>query len=84
MAVGCEGNQLGDLIKSARTRGLIAAHDSPLLDVIEKALNWVAADRSQTGDSHHASHASRDDAWLIVHIVGAFIVRLAAGEPRTP
>ena len=80
----CEGNQLGDLIKSARKRHLLAAHDTPVLDAIEKALNLVAADRSETGESHHASDASRDDAWLIVHIVGAFIVRLATGEQRKP
>jgi hypothetical protein len=45
-------------------------------------MHWVAADRSQSGESHHASDATRDDAWLIVHIVGAFIVRLAAGGER--
>lgn len=82
-ALGCQGNQLGDLIRSARAKGLLAGHDTPLLQAVEKALHWVAADRSVTGESHHASDASRDDAWLIVHIVGAFIVRLAAGSQRT-
>jgi hypothetical protein len=80
--LGCEGNALGPLIKSARNKGLLAAHDSPLLDSVVAAMNWVAADRSEKGESHHASDASREDAWLIVHIVGAFIVRLAAGEAR--
>ena len=80
--LGCKGNQLGNLIKSASKMDLLAAHDAPLLDAIEKALNSVAADRSETGESHHASDAGREDAWLIVHIVGAFVVRLAAGEKR--
>lgn len=80
--LGCEGNQLGDLIRSARKKGLLAAHDDPMAQAIGRALNWVAADRSQMGDAHHASDASRDDAWLIVHIVGAMIVRLARGTRR--
>lgn len=81
-ALGCEGNQLGDLIRSARRQGLLGAHDTPLLVAVERAMHWVAADRSQTGESHHASDATREDAWLIVHVVGAFIVRLAVGERR--
>lgn len=81
-ALGCDGNQLGDLIRSAKNKGLIAGHDTPVFDAIEKTLHWVAADRSQSGDPHHVSEATREDAWLIVHVVGAFIVRLASGEKR--
>ena len=29
-----------------------------------------------------ASEATREDAWLIVHVVGALIVRLGSGQPR--
>lgn len=81
-ALGCEGNQLGDLIRSAKKKGLFAAHDDPLTQAIEKVLHWVAADRSEMGDSHHSTEATRDDAWLIVHVVGAIIVRLASGTKR--
>lgn len=80
--LGCEGNQLGDLIRSAKKKGLLGPHDDLLAQAIDKALNWVAADRSQMGDAHQATAASREDAWLIVHIVGAMIVRLASGEKR--
>lgn len=80
--LGCDGNALGDLIRSARKTGLLAAHDVPTLDALERSMHWVSADRSATGESHHTSDASRDDAWLIVHIVGAFVVRLAAGDKR--
>lgn len=79
VALGCVGNSLGPLIKSARSKGLLGAHDVPMLDGIEKVLQWVSADRSERGDSHLASAATVDDAWLIVHVVGALIVRLAAG-----
>ena len=81
-ALGCEGNQLGDLIRSARTKGLLAPHDEPLGQAIDRILQWVAADRSQMGDSHHATSASPEDGWLIVHVVGAIIVRLASGGTR--
>jgi hypothetical protein len=46
-ALGCEGNQLGDLIKSARKKGVLAAHDVPTLDALEKSLHWAAADRTR-------------------------------------
>lgn len=83
--LGCQGNALGSLIKSAKSKGLLAPHDSQLTQGIERIANWVAADRSESGDSHKASTAiTRDDAWLTVHVVGALVLRLAAGSPRKP
>lgn len=80
---GCSGNALGPLLASARQRGILAAHDQPLSDGIGKLIDWVSADRSTLGDGHRgASPATREDAWLTVHIVGALILRLS-GEPRT-
>lgn len=78
--LGCEGNSLGPLAKSARDKGLLAAHDSTLADGIKKVIDWVSADRSEMGDAHNAAPATRDDAWLAVHIVGALILRLAGPE----
>ena len=83
MYLGCQGKSLGPLISSARNNGLLAPHDSKLVDGIEKIADWVSADRSTKGDSHKASTgATRDDAWFTVHVVGALLLRLA-GEPRT-
>jgi hypothetical protein len=82
--LGCEGNSLGPLVKSAKSKGLLAPHDSRLTDGIEKIAHWVAADRSESGDSHKASAGiTRDDAWFTVHVVGALILRLAAGPRAT-
>jgi len=75
-AVGCEGNALGPLGNSARERGILSAHDA-------KLLAWVSADRSTTGDAHNARPASPEDAWLAVHVVGAMILRMASGRPRS-
>jgi hypothetical protein len=75
IAVGCDGNALGPLINSAQKKGIITGHDKKLLD-------WVSADRSTTGDAHTVSGASREDAWLAVHVVGAIILRITGGPPR--
>ncbi len=81
--LGCEGNALGGLLKSAKRKGLLAPHDSTLTDGIEKIISWVSADRSESGDSHKAAPGiTTDDAWFTVHVVGALILRLAQG-PRT-
>lgn len=76
VALGCKGNALGPLIKDAKKDGLLGSHDQTLLDGIEKFMHWAAADRSTTGDAHRTSKAVTADAWLMVHIVGALIVRL--------
>jgi len=75
--LGCEGNALGSLIKSAREKGLLASHDSPMLGAVEKILHWVSADRSERGDAHGVGSANIDDAWFTVHVVGAVILRLS-------
>jgi hypothetical protein len=82
-ALGCSGNALGPLIKSAREKGLLARHDSPLVNAIDKILNWVSADRSELGDAHEVSSAAVDDAWFTVHIVGAILLRLSKSALRS-
>lgn len=80
--IGAEGNSLGPLIKSAKVKGLLAPHDSKLLDGIESLMHWVSADRSETGEAHKAGTEDRSDAWLAVHVVGALLLRLAAETQR--
>jgi hypothetical protein len=74
--LGCEGNALGPLISSARQKGVLSSHDVPMTEAISKIANWVSADRSVTGDTHNADPARTEDAWLIIHVVGALLVRL--------
>ena len=74
-ALGCDGNALGPLAKSAPATGVIRAHD-------QKLIEWVSADRSVQGDAHNAQAASAEDAWLAVHIVGALILRITDGPLR--
>lgn len=45
-------------------------------------MEWVSADRNAKGDSHKADKAAKDDAWFIVHVVGALIVRLVGANGR--
>lgn len=81
-ALGCEGNSLGRQLADAKKRGLLAGHDQSLTDAIHRAIDWASADRSESGDGHKYTEAAIADAWLMVHIVGALIVRLADGAPR--
>ena len=80
VALSCEGNALGPLIKSAKVKGLFAGHDSPMVDAIEKVLHWVSADRSEKGDAHSSAEPALDDAWLTVNVVGALLLRLSKGK----
>ena len=82
-ALGCDGNRLDRLIKSAKAKGLLAAHDARMTQAIEDVMDWVAADRSEKGDSHKgADAATKDDALFIIHVVGALIVRLVGESGR--
>lgn len=74
-ALGCDGNALAPLATSAVRKGLIAKHDKKLLD-------WIAASRSERGDGHHATDASVEEAWLMVHVAGALILRLATSSAQ--
>lgn len=82
LALGCKGNALGPLMKDAKSKGILGAHDQPLIDGIAKFIDWVSSDRSTLGDAHAHSDAVLSDAWLAVHVVGALIVRLADPSPR--
>jgi hypothetical protein len=81
-ALGCSGDALGPLIKSARQIGVLSSHDAPMLDALDRITKWVSADRSVTGDTHNADPARVEDAWLVVHVVGALLVRFNRQTPR--
>ena len=71
----CAGNALGDLAKSAVSRGVISSYDQKIID-------WVSADRGSKGDAHGSPDTPANDAWLCVHVVGALILRLSSEIPR--
>jgi len=78
---GCTGNTLSKKMAEAKTKGVLASQDSLLAEALSKVGVWVEAERSASGDAHNAAPASREDGWLVVHIVGALLKRLATG-PR--
>jgi hypothetical protein len=79
---GCTGNALGPLLRDAQSKGILAPHDKQLGDALQRLGDWVSADRSKKGDCHEVTTATRDDAWLAVHVVGALIVRLSKEDSR--
>jgi hypothetical protein len=80
-ALGCAGGALGDLLSSARRNGLIKGNDTPLTEAISRMVNWVAAKRNQ-GEAHQGDpDIDMSDAWMVVHVVGALIIRLSEQNP---
>jgi hypothetical protein len=80
IALGLDGKNLGRLLADARKKGLLGGHDSKLSGAIETAVEWASANRSERGESHTVSDADAADAWLMVHVVGALILRLSKSE----
>ncbi|WP_111509551.1 hypothetical protein [Mycobacterium kyogaense] len=75
-ALGCEGGALGDLVASARRKGLLVGTDTPLTESIIRTVHWVAAKRNQ-GEAHRGDpDVGMSDAWMLVHVVGALAIRL--------
>jgi hypothetical protein len=82
-AKGAIGNSLGPLLTSAKKLGVLSPHDTRLTDLLSTAVEWVSADRAVMGDAHKSGALTREDGWLTVHVVGALIVRLVAGDVRS-
>ena len=80
-ALGVEGNSVSDQLNGAQRQKVISPADWSLLKPL---VGWVNADRSDRGNAHR--HRERDvtkaDAWLMMHVVGALMVRLSNREPR--
>ncbi|MDE0613666.1 MAG: hypothetical protein OXI32_04550 [bacterium] len=75
-ALKCSGNVLDKRFRVAQQNGLLAAHDKKLVD-------WISADRVAKGDPHTGDgQTTRDDAWLLIYVIGAVILRLASSERR--
>lgn len=80
-ALGVQGNSVSSQLDAATKSNLIAKADRNLLKPL---VDWVNADRSTRGNAHHvrAGEASKADAWLMIHVVGALMVRLSTRETR--
>lgn len=78
-ALGC-GRREDSLLKqlrSAVSSGILAQHDQALE-------GWLTSDRGNRSSSHPTSAPpTRQDAWLAVHVVGALMLRLGRGVPRS-
>jgi hypothetical protein len=65
-ALGCTGGAPGDLLKSAKNKGLLKGNDTPLTDAVCKTVDWVAAKRNQ-GEAHKGDpDINKSDAWMVV------------------
>jgi hypothetical protein len=82
LALGCTGNALGPLLKSAKSKGLLKGSDTPLTEAISKTVDWVSSTRGE-GEAHTGNpDINMSDAWMMVHVVGALVIRLSeTGQP---
>lgn len=83
-ALGCKGNVLGALLTSARSIGLLKGNDTPLTEAVVRSADWVAAKRN-LGEAHTGDpDIDMSDAWMVVHVVGALIIRLSEAANVQP
>jgi hypothetical protein len=73
--LGFNENSLDAQAAAARDKGVLASYDT-------KLLGWIQADRCNKGDAHQVTTAQPEDAWLVVHVVGALILRLNRSSQR--
>lgn len=80
-ALGVEGNSVSDQLNGAQRQKVISPADWSLLKPL---VGWVNADRSDRGNAHRhrEGDVTKADAWLMMHVVGALMVRLSNREPR--
>ncbi|MEN2742497.1 hypothetical protein ABCS02_32375 [Microbacterium sp. X-17] len=80
-ALGIEGNSVSDQLDKAQRAKIITGGDRGLMKPI---IDWVNTDRSERGNAHRhrEGDVSKADAWLMMHVVGALMVRLSNREPR--
>jgi hypothetical protein len=69
-SLGYGGRTLGQRTDAAVRAGAIRSEDRKLYE-------WVAAARGNLSDAHAGNEGERSEAWLVVHVVGALILRLA-------
>ncbi|RFA08071.1 hypothetical protein B7R54_01710 [Subtercola boreus] len=83
--LGVEGKSASEQAKKALNQGLLKGYDAKLIDTVVRASEWVSAERNNNGDAHKDGSSSlKEDAWLIIHIAGALILRLSGQALRSP
>lgn len=81
--LGCDGKVLGDLLKSARLKGLVKGEDTSLTESVRRTVDWVASWRNQDSKAHKGKpDVDMPDAWMVVHVVGALIIRLSESKAQ--
>ncbi|MFF2486255.1 hypothetical protein ACFVSU_07650 [Microbacterium sp. NPDC058062] len=80
-ALDVEGNSVANQLDNAQRAKVISGADRSLMKPL---IDWVNADRSDRGNAHRhrEGDVTKADAWLMMHVVGALMVRLSNREPR--
>lgn len=80
-ALGADGNSISHQLDVAQRANRLTSADRKLLKPLT---DWMNADRSTRGNAHHLREGdvTKADAWLIIHVAAALMVRLSNEEPR--
>lgn len=80
-AVGIEGGSLPDQLNAATRKGVITPSDRKLL---KPFVDWLNAERGLRGNAHQYrdEETTKADAWLVVHVAAALVVRLSDEDAR--
>lgn len=82
VALGCTGKNVTSLLASAKQIGLVRENESPLTDAIPQAIRWATRQRN-AGEAHRGdADYTMSDAWMVVHVVGALIIRLSEATSK--
>lgn len=74
--LGCKGDSFESLVKSAKNT-ILQGYDARYVGGLEKLVDWASAVRANKGDGHKVVKPTPEDAWFIVHLVGALLLYLA-------
>lgn len=77
-ALGAKGSSLGPLLDDARDKGLLGPRDTKLLQGVHLIGDWISSQRNVEGDAHRGPEPDPEDAWLMIRVVGAMVLRLMA------
>lgn len=76
VGLGLKGNSLGPLLDQARAKGLFGPRGSELAVAIGLVADWVRSERNIAGDTHRLPSVDPEDAWLMIRVAVAIIMRL--------
>lgn len=72
---GFPGKVLSEQINVFKQSKVVSGVDLRLLNALIDCMNWISGIRNQKGDAHPGENVQLEDAWFVLRILGALILR---------